>query len=395
MAMYLSQWLSRRRGARGNVGTVGFVAWSMRSAAAIPTLVAWICGVAALAAQERPSLATVLNTYLEGRHDDALRQAAEWKELGPLRLRFVQDVPRWTQSDAAGAELRRRAAAAFLLELTYTRLETDWGRLHDLIELTCVDLRANAVSPSFELAWYRASIALAGRARARPWLLGEFATLPHQPARRRAPTEEPDPNPRHLVHALERFADDPELKLAQIAAWTWGRDQEPTRNATAPSAAVLARRTAPQREAMIAFGALADDPVVGPEAVLRIGQLHLSTGEAAAALIHFERAAAGAADDHVRYAALFSAGRALDRMTRPQEAMTRYAAALEVFPRAESAAVALATLQFVQGERGKAIARLNEMDSTLAAADPGRLIGYGSYMHWPELQAALRREAIK
>jgi hypothetical protein len=27
--------------------------------------------------------------------------------------------------------------------------------------------------------------------------------------------------------------------------------------------------------------------------------------------------------------------------------------------------------------------------------DPGRLLGYGSFMRWPELRDALRREAVK
>ena len=74
---------------------------------------------------------------------------------------------------------RRAAVAAFLLELTHARLESDWLRLADLIEWMCLDLRAGRPAPEFERAWHQASVALAGRARARLWLLGEFA-VPHQ-----------------------------------------------------------------------------------------------------------------------------------------------------------------------------------------------------------------------
>ena len=156
------------------------------------------------AAGQEPPLTALLDSYLKGDYDAAVAAAAA-RDLGPMRLRFVQDVPLWIGGDAPNAGRRGAAAAAFLLELTFARLETDWLRLADLIEAACVNLRRSGPPTTFELAWHRASVALAGRARARLWLLGEAATLPDQPVPQNAPSRKLDAPPAHLMHGLERF----------------------------------------------------------------------------------------------------------------------------------------------------------------------------------------------
>jgi tetratricopeptide (TPR) repeat protein len=343
------------------------------------------------AGQAPPSITALITSYAEGRHDETVAQAAAIADLGPLRRRYVQEVPVWIASDAALAPQRRAAAAALLLELAHARLETDWGRLTDLVEFTCAGLRAAGPPAPFELAWHRASIALAGRARMRLWLLGEYAQLPHQPPRRRPPSKEPDPYPRHLVHALERFPDDPQLRLAQIVAWTWGRDAQPVRNLGREESPIVRLRTPPQAEAVVALQPLVDDPVVGAEALVRIGLAHVTMGHHTAALDALERAQRREAGTAVRYLSFFSAGRVLEALGRPDDALAQYARALEIVPDAESATVALGSLQFVRDDRGAAVARLSQaFDRPAAAVDPGRMIGYGSFIHWPELRQALR-----
>jgi tetratricopeptide (TPR) repeat protein len=365
----------------------------MRWLALVAIVGSSICGATARAQQ--PSLVTLLDAYSRGEYDEAVRRAAAIDDLGPLRVRFVQDVPVWIRAEPAAVDQRRAAAAAFLLELAHARLESDWGRLADLIEFTCVELRTGTAPTPFERAWYRASVALAGRARARRWLLGEFAVLPHQPPRRRPPSSTPDPNPKHLMHALERFPDDPRLGLDRIVAWTWGRDAEPIRNVrerddeTVP----FSRRAAPQREAVKALEALVADPAIGAEASLRIAQLDLSMASPAAALPAAERAASAAASRDVRYLSLLFAGRALEALQQPSEAVGKYTAALDVLPGAESATLALASLQFVQDERESAVASISRaFEKSETTIDPGRLVAYGSFMHWAQLQADLRAE---
>jgi tetratricopeptide (TPR) repeat protein len=346
--------------------------------------------VATPRAGQQVSLTALITAYADGRHDEVVAQAAAIEDLGPLRLRFVQEVPAWIASDPALAARRRAASAALLLELAHARLETDWGRLTDLVEFTCAGLRAAGTASPFELAWHRASIALAGRARMRLWLLGEYAQLPHQPPRR-VVSKNPPPYPKHLIHALERFPDDSQLRLAQILAWTWGRDAEPVRNVERRDMPLTRLRTPPQAEAVVALEPLVDDSEVGSEALVRIGHLQFTMGRHDAAFDALSRAQQREAGAAIRYLSFFSAGRVLEAQGRADEAMAQYAKALEIVPDAESATVALGSLQFVSGDREAAIARLNRVfDRTPAAADPGRLTGYGSFIHWPELRRAMR-----
>ena len=349
------------------------------------------------AASQEPPLTALLDTYLKGDYDASVATAAA-QDLGPMRLRFVQDVPVWISADSPNVGHRGAAAAAFLLELTYARLETDWFRLADLIEAVCVNLRRLGPPTTFERAWHTASIALAGRARARLWLLGEAATLPDQPVPQRALSRKPDAPPVHLMHGLERFPDDPHLQLARIVAWTWGRDDELIRNASddAERAARRQRPTSSQQLAIAALRPLVNDPAVGDEAQLRTGQLQFAIGLYADALQSFERAGQRASSSVVRYLASFLSGRALEALQQPERALRAYQDALAMQPDAESAAVALASLQFVRDDREHALTLMQRtFDRPAKRADPGRLVGYGSYMHWPELRASLRAELQK
>ena len=111
-----------------------------------------------------------------------------------------------------------------------------------------------------------ATTALAGRARARVWLLGRCARLPHQkPLNARVRRNDP-PSPQHLMHALERFPDDPQFQLSRMVAWTWGRDSEPIRNVRVGvrSSGVRALRAPAQLEAITALEPLTAMPESRP-----------------------------------------------------------------------------------------------------------------------------------
>ena len=123
----------------------------------------------------------LLDMYLRGQRDEAVARAAAMPDLGPFRLRYVQDSPLWVNADPARIDARSAAVAAFLLEVTAARLESDWGRFSDLIEWTCVQLRTTG-PPTRVRARVACGVARAGRPRPRrgSWLLGEDARLPHQ-----------------------------------------------------------------------------------------------------------------------------------------------------------------------------------------------------------------------
>ena len=59
---------------------------------------------------------------------------------------------------------------------------------------------------------------------------------------------------------------------------------------------------------------------------------------------------------------------------------------------AESATVALTSLQFMRDDRDAAVSAIERVFGRKpVAADPGRLMGYGSFMRWPDLKAAMRK----
>lgn len=346
----------------------------------------------ALRAQAGVDVVGMLEAYQQGRHDEAVATAAALPDLGPFRLRFVQDTPRWIGADPARVEARSAAAAAFLLELTAARLESDWGRLSDLIEWTCVQRRAGPPT-EFERAWHAASHALAGRARARAWLLGEYARLPHQKPSSAPPSDPQRPPARHLMHAIERFPEDPRFQLARVVAWTWGRDGEPIRNLRRrDDDQRRPARRAPQLESIVTLEPLTAVAGVAAEAFVRIGLVHFTVEDYAAALRAFASAQRIAAPPAIEYLARFHAGRSLERLTRPDEAMREYHQALEVVPGAESATIALASLQFMRDDRGGAVSLIERVfDRAHHPDDPGRLSGYGSFIHWPTLKAEMRK----
>ena len=336
---------------------------------------------------------TLLDTYYQGRYDEAIAKAAAIPDLGPFRLRFVQDSPVWVNADPARVEARSSAAAAFLLEVTAARLESDWGRFSDLIEWTCVQLRTTAAPTEFERSWHAASHALAGRARARQWLLGEFPRLPHQKPVTRPMKANERPPATHLMHAIERFPDDPHFQLSRVVAWTWGRDGEPTRNVRARDEDDRRRpaRT-PQLEAIVTLEPLTAVPEVAAEAWIRVGMVRFTAGDFGAALRAFEAAQPIATETSMTYLAYFNAGRALEGLRRVDDAIRAYQRALEIIPDAESATVALTSLQFMRDDRDVALSAIDRVfNRKPGPPDPGRLIGYGSFLRWPALKAAMRK----
>ncbi len=336
-------------------------------------------------------LIPLIEAYQRGDHDAAVGKAAALRDLGPLRLRFVHDTPPWINADPAQREMRQAAVAGFLLELTAARLESDWGRLSDLLEWTCVQLRGGPPT-EFERAWHAASHALAGRARARVWLLGEYARLPHQKPTNAPPSDPQRPPARHLMHALERFPDDPQFQLSRVVAWTWGRDGEPIRNVRArEDDDRRPARRGPQLEAVVTLEPLTAIPSVAAEAWLRIGRVHSTVGDYGSALRAFQSAQPLASTSAIAYLAHFDAARALEHLSRRDEAMREYRKALEIVPDAESATVALASLQFMRDDRNDAVSLIDRVFSGATRPDdPGRLSGYGSYIDWPQRKAALR-----
>lgn len=339
-------------------------------------------------------LKAMLDQYLSGQHNEAVARAAAIGDMGPLQLRFVQDTPAWIGVDPDQAPKRRAAAAAFLLEFAEARYESDGHRFLDLIEWMCIQLRNGGPPDEFERAWHAAAHALAGRSRSRTYLLGEYARLPHQKPSTAKPSDPQHPPARHLMHALERFPDDPHFQLSRVVAWTWGRDGEPLRNVRIREDAGEPRRLPrplPQLEALVTLEPLTRSPEVAAEAWLRIGLVQFTARDYPAALRAFESAQPIVSEPAIKYLAHVNAGRALEASGRVESAIDEYRKALEIIPGAESATIALSSLLFARDDRKEAIAQLDRVFNTRPGTpDPQRLIGYGSFFRWRELRSALR-----
>ena len=134
-------------------------------------------------------------------------------------------------------------------------------------------------------------------------------------------------------------------------------------------------------------------PAVAAEAWIRTGLVHVTVSDHVAALKAFETARPLAATTPLKYLSHFLAARSLETLNRHDEAIVEYPKALDIVPSAESATVALASLQFLRSEHDASVALIDKTFArTSTTTDPGRLTGYGFYLHWPEIKAAMRAE---
>jgi predicted Zn-dependent protease len=89
----------------------------------------------------------------------------------------------------------------------------------------------------------------------------------------------------------------------------------------------------------------------------------------------------------------FFRARIYDRLDRRPEAEAAYRSALEIYPRAQSASMALATLLFIRGEEAEAQRLVENVLASPGAEDPWRLYFLQDYRRLPmyidQMRAAL------
>jgi Flp pilus assembly protein TadD len=218
----------------------------------------------------------------------------------------------------------------------------------------------------------------------------------------------------HLGHALQRFPDDPHLKLARafvadavasqpaVTTGTTLTDQTPvafdrlaarTLDDT-PDAS--ARRTALERVAA-EFRPLVADPVVGAEAHLRLGDLELRLGQPDQAAADFRQAdAAASGDPFVSYLARLFLAWTDAQAGRVADAERGYRSALQVAPRARSATTLLSALLVMNGrlEEAEQVTEAFFTSPERPADDPWRQYPRGDFRAYLTLLTELH-EAMK
>jgi tetratricopeptide (TPR) repeat protein len=338
-----------------------------------------------LAPDELPAL---FERYADGDYDAVvwrLRQAADAANTGKLIRR---EGPRWADHADGGAH-RRAVVAALALEVAAPAYpiprasDEHWvSWTQDALPLVYwggeVLGESLRVHPA-ERSWYLAAIAsLQGMLQFR----GDM--------RNRRDSEQ------LRAQAVSRIPDEPRYRLAQAL----GAEQ-----------LFELGRVGPQEvragfDHAIAWG----DPNVTAETQLRYVSRYLdarkASSEALGPITDPDRRAESreflaltssvertTSDDFLIFISRFFRARIYDRLDERGEAEAAYRAALEIYPAAQSASVALATLLYLRGENAEAQRLVNGVLASPDAVDPWRVYHLQDYRRLPlyieQMRAAL------
>jgi hypothetical protein len=333
----------------------------------------------------------MLENYSTGRHADAVAQLQKANELQRLLREFRGAADSWITSAAPPESQYRRATAAVLfLEAGRVAIESPiaYGEWRKHVEHYCDVVRNRAFSQPFERRWLLASVALLHGARDAVLLAGE-QTDPQAYSSTHG----------HASHALRRFPDEPRFALAPVIV----RREV---NLVANRPGTPPRFLVPQLARLPDFGLvdvsekklaatigdltrLAADPVVGPEARLRLGILLFHLDRLPESDVNLQ-AASQSTDPFVMYLARLTTGLVLDASGHETEAGEALRAAVDAWPNAQSGVMALAARLFRSGAREEAAALMDRLAATSDASDPWREYSFGDLRFWPRYQAELR-----
>ena len=383
---------------------------SGRGPLAVSALVATLVSLGALAPAAQPDrldVPALLTLYARGDFDRAVGVVARAsrEQAQVFQARLVSAGHAWAHDAPDQLASRLFAAAAFALEIEALRTERgEWPETRSLacngrcvLEWACTILRARGRADDAERVWHLAVIALAGGVRDWTFLVSLTSTQ--------------RPETGHLVHAGLRLPGEPRIRLARAVALASRYDIMTEMDLpragvrTEPSMAPLPvirvmggrggspadRRVQQLEYSLLQLRELIDDPVVGAEARLRLGYLHLRSGEYEAA-IEAERIAAAATPDlSLQYVAHFIAAQASQAAGDLAAAEKSYARALGVRPKSQSATLALAALRMLDGDPATAYVLVEQSRADRRADDdPWRMFLYGDFTRLPGLIQQLR-----
>ena len=247
----------------------------------------------------------------------------------------------------------------------------EWKAPPLLIEWACRRMRKDEVPKPIERWWQLAALAVAQRSEDGQFLVGDTSIGLGIGA---GEILNPQLEIKHLEHVRKRFPEEMRFMLAEG----------------------IARDRFWQDDAMQAYGALSNDPVVGGEAMMRMGVMLVRMGRREDALKYFDRAETLTRDRYVIYLVKYFRGRIAEAQRRNDDALEAYRAAVAAWPRAQSATLSLASVLFQTGRRAEA----QELAAAMLEANPRPVDPWREYVHadnrfWLLLIGKLRTEILK
>ena len=342
-------------------------------------------------AEPAADLVALLDQYLRGEFDDVTDELARVDDFDALLDGLRRDGDPWVRVAGDHAiEHRRLAAATFAMEAARAAERVmDWKWVQKverlspnlppppdaiwwkapplLLEWGCALMRTAPAPSAIERLWHMAAVGSAQRA-------GDYEFLIGSPWDERG---NPDDEIQHLDHVIARFPDEPRFVLAQaiaVEAYSWSIAGRRGRFGVRQRADVVS-----------ALESAARDPLIAPEAMVRLAFVHIRSRRPADALPLLDEVAPLTRDPYVSYLASYFRGQALEQLDRAEEAAAAYRRALETVPRAQSATLALSAMVARAGRPLEATALVEASLAEPLAVDPWREYGAADNRFWPYL----------
>ena len=295
-------------------------------------------------------VSALADAFGRGTSDAFQKSLAESRDLGRVIRGFRQSDSPWPDD--------RRRTAIFALELGLAGLRSDLRDTREeggrLLAEYHVRVREPAGADDFECAW----------------LVTEAAALEG--------LFNPDNALLFIPRALQRCPANARLNLAYAVV----SEQQWLRGATS---------AAHESEIVSRYEQAMKFPETETEARVRAARFHYGLGQYDRALALLDRVTTPSPDLEIRYFTLLVRGQVLRASGRLDEAAGAFRAALAVWPGAQSAQVALMTMQANRGNREEATALAEAVQTAPSDQyDPWWMYWLGDYRVYPATSARLR-----
>ena len=315
---------------------------------------------------QSPWILEWLTDYAAGKQAQV---AERLKSIGSIR-QFERDIDstasKWLEGSFGTPELRQRALVGFILEAVYSRIDQGLDATK-LLEIACRRVRRQAKPDEFEHRWHLAAFAM-------------FAGA-----------VDPDGLEAHVAHMRFQFPKEPRLPLERAVASELRAAPFFVPARTSPSEITKRYEEAARRYREALTSA---DVATRSEAHLRLARVELELDRPASTIEVLTGLDGLGIEADLRYLERLFRGMALERLGRTDGARDMYQSALRIAPHAQSAAMALAALQFRHGQREHAERLVQGVLTAHTAEDPWWIYWPADFRRAPALIASMR-EALK